>query len=268
MLERRPASCGLRRSAHRAERMHHPPRSAVRIRLQSEFFAHLDSPVVTMAGEGLDELLGDLPGDARRALSHPYRRRILRILLAGGPMSSAQIASHPSAPCNAPCLARHVSLLDESSLLVDEGVTEERGTAQHFFSVGSLPASIHEILAETQELDRDTGLWLTPEERVALEAHIPEISGICAAVHFMLGGPIPPLTFDDGIYLVMALAGPTRPDGTVAVDMPAPELRSMLARVWEDLATRPEVEESRAHQIECACARMLGTKDLPQGHGR
>ncbi|HSK50022.1 MAG TPA: hypothetical protein VK889_05940 [Solirubrobacterales bacterium] len=110
-------------------------------------------------------------------------------------------------------------------------------------------------------------LWVTPDERAALEAHIPEVSGIWAAVLFELGGPAPPLDFDEGIYFAIALAGPIRPDGTVAVDMPMPELRSMLARVREDLATRPDVEEHRAHRVECVCARMLGTEDLPQGHG-
>jgi hypothetical protein len=83
---------------------------------------------------------------------------------------------------------------------------------------------------------------VTADERAELEAHIPEVSGIWAAVDFELGGPVPPLSFDEGIRLAMALAGPISPDGTVVVDMPMSELRSMLARVREDLATRPEVE--------------------------
>lgn len=119
------------------------------------------------------------------------------------------------------------------------------------------------------ELEPSAGLpWVSPDERAALEAHVPEISGVWAAARFGLGGPEPPLTFDEGIYFAIALAGPIRPDGTVAVDMPMPELRSMLVRIQEDLATHPELDERQARQIECVCARMLGTKDLPQGHGR
>lgn len=110
-------------------------------------------------------------------------------------------------------------------------------------------------------------LCVTPDERDALEAHIPEISGIWAAIRFELGGPVPPLTFDEGIYLAIALAGPIRSDGKVAVDMPVPELRSMLTRIQKDLATHPGIDERRAHRIERACARMLGTEGLPQGHG-
>lgn len=226
-----------------------------------------------MVGDELNELLNDVPSDMGQALSHSYRRQILRILLVSGPMSSAEIAGHPSAPCSAPCLARHVKLLNESSLLVKEGVAEERGTTEHFFSAVPLPDPIREVLAETEELDRgpelpSAGPWVTADERTALEDHIPEVSGVGAAVQFVLGGLAPPLTFDEGIRFAMAFAGPIRPDGTVTVDMPMPELRSTLERVREDLATRPETEEHRASQIECACARILGTEDLPQGHGR
>ncbi|HSK50021.1 MAG TPA: helix-turn-helix domain-containing protein [Solirubrobacterales bacterium] len=111
-----------------------------------------------MAGDELNELLSDLPSDVRRALSHPYRRQILRILLVGGPMSSVEIADHPSAPCSAPCLSRHVRVLSVSSLLTEESVREERGMTEHFFSAAPLPDSIHEALAETDALDRGTGL--------------------------------------------------------------------------------------------------------------
>lgn len=99
--------------------------------------------------------------------------------------------------------------------------------------------------------------WVTPEERVALEAHLPEISGVWAAVLCEIGGPVPPLTFDEGIRLAIALAGPIRADGTVAIDMPTLELRSMLARVQEDLARQPGVDGHRVRQIESVCARFL-----------
>lgn len=110
---------------------------------------------MTAVGNELDELLGDLPSDVRQALSHPHRRRILRILLGGGSMSSSEIASHPSAPCSAPCLTRHIRLLSESSLLVEQGVTVERGMTEHFFSAAPMSSSVHEVLAATERVDRD-----------------------------------------------------------------------------------------------------------------
>lgn len=111
-----------------------------------------------MAGDELNELLDDAPSDVRQALSHPYRRQVLRILLANGPMSSTEIAGHPSAPCRVLCLARHVRLLGESSLLIEERVTGKRGMAERFFSAVPLPSWIREVLAETEELDRGAGV--------------------------------------------------------------------------------------------------------------
>lgn len=103
--------------------------------------------------------------------------------------------------------------------------------------------------------------WVTAAERTALEQYVVEVSGPWAAIMYELGGPTPPLTFDEGVYLLTAASGPVRADGTVAVLMPLSELRERLARIREDLVQK---DEERYAQVEDICGRLLGTEDLPR----
>jgi DNA-binding transcriptional ArsR family regulator len=119
--------------------------------------SRIDDP--DLPGEWADEL----PVDCRKALSHPMRREILRVLVRDvQSLSPVEVARTRIVPCSITAAVYHVEVLAYVGLVERVDTEPVEGTFERFFSAADyLEPLVYKLLDATQVGDR--ALLATPD---------------------------------------------------------------------------------------------------------
>ncbi len=99
-----------------------------------------------------------LPEPTLMALQHPFRRIILRRLHEGGQAASPVEMMTWIPGVSISLISYHARILRDCGVVRLEKEQQVRGATQHFYVSAVLEDSeVQEVLAETEELDRDSG---------------------------------------------------------------------------------------------------------------
>lgn len=106
-----------------------------------------------MAANSVD---GERSSELQAALGHPYRRQLLRQLLAGrGGRSAAELRDRDCASCGLACVSYHLGVLADAGLIDRVPTGQIEGRTVHVFTAGPGPsAAVAELLAKSEASDR------------------------------------------------------------------------------------------------------------------